>query len=142
MRIWIPALAVSVLWLLSHTTPWVHESAPSSDSVWRVHSASGQLGWACVELSGPDPGVRFGTSAAEELRTMIAESPDSWWHYTSSREFGTNDLSLGLDRIERRLLQVAWFLPVLLIFLVTILSVRCARRTGPSEQEAEDASSN
>jgi len=133
MRIWIPTLALCSLWLFSHAAPWIHESAPSPDSLWRVHSANGQLGWAYVELSGPDPEGRYDTSAAEELRAVIAENEHHWWHFTLNSEGASSSPTSGFDQIDRRSAHVRWFLLALLAFLPTLLSLRSARKHGPSK---------
>jgi len=90
-------------------------------------------GLAYVELSGPDPGGRYGTTAAEELRAVLAENEDRWWHFTLSSKGASNSPTSGFDQIDRRSAHVRWFLPALLTFLVTILSVRSAREHGPSK---------
>ena len=79
MRIWIPTLALCSLWLFSHAAPWIHESAPSPDSLWRVHSANGQLGWAYVELSGPDPEGRPDFCDVRYRGKCIPPSPRKYW---------------------------------------------------------------
>lgn len=133
MRSWIPVLVVSLLWLLSYTAPWVRESDLSADSVWRAYSASGMLGIAQVELSGPDPRGRYGSTAAEELEALIAGSPDAWWHYSASSRAEVNEPGSELDRIQRRSLQLAWRFLVFGSLISACLSILHRRRGDATE---------
>jgi len=130
MRAWVPTVAVSALWLLSHLTPWSHQSDTSSLSAWRVYSEHGRVGWASVQLSGPDPAERLDTSAPEELRDLLARNSAQWWHVQSSSQGESSRPGADLDSIEWRQAQVAWILLAILTALQALWSLLSRRKGG------------
>ncbi len=120
MRTWIGLLTVSLLWLLSHAIPWTHESEPSANSVWAFYSASGQAGWAWVELSGPNPQETHGTTAIDALHALVEEERSMWGISFHSRQDGeTRSPHTELDRIDRHEARIGWGLIVAVCLLGT-----------------------
>lgn len=124
MRTWLPLLTVSLLWLLSHSTPWTYESESSANSVWTVYSESGQVGWARVELSGPNPREAYGTTAIDALRAWVEEGRSMWMFSIHSRQNGeTQTPGAELDRIDRHEARIGWGLIVVACLLGTCWKV-------------------
>ena len=130
MRAWIPAVAVSVLWLLSHLSPRSHQSDTSQLSAWRVYSESGRMGWASVQLSGPDPADHFGTSAADELADLTPASSAPWWHFQSTSKGESSKPGAELNMIESHQAHVPWILLVILTGLQALWSSLSRRKGG------------
>lgn len=129
MRAWVPTVAVSALWLLSHLTPWSHQSDTSPLSAWRVYSESGRVGWASVQLSGPGPADHFGTSAADELADLPPLSSAPWWQFQSRSKGESSKPGAELNMIGRHQAHVPWILLVIMTALQALWS-SLSRRKG------------
>jgi len=117
-RTWTPFLLLSVVYLLSYTSPFTYRSAPSPDSEWALYSAAGQLGWVSAELNGPDPQTVHSTTASQTLDELL-EHPGNPWGYSFwfASKAETQVPGAELDGVQRRSFSISWLLLVLACFL-------------------------
>ena len=78
---WAILLICACLWALSYATKISYQSSGDDLSPWTIYSYEGQLGWARVSLSGPDPEKKFATTAKPALKTYVAQHATHWISY-------------------------------------------------------------
>lgn len=138
---WSLFLFAACLWGLSHLLPLAYQSDGLSQSVWSVSSADGELVWAWVELSGPDPERELGTTAAASLEDYVNESRGYLCRFHSESQGGARSPGAELSQIHKYSVCLSWLLLMAICLVATLWRSRrrqkaSANAASPPEQAA------
>jgi hypothetical protein len=141
MSKWSLFLFAACLWGLSHLRPLAYHSDGLSQSIWSVSSADGELVWAWVELSGPDPERELGTTAAASLEGYINESRGYLCRVHSESQGSSRSPGAALSQIHKYSFCLSWLLLMAICLVGALWRSRrrqkaSANAASPPEQAA------
>ena len=85
---WTLSLLCVCFLAASYTNKFAYRCQVSDLSWWTIYSSEGQMGWAAVRLSGPDPEQEYATTAETALKAYVDERSTNWitYHYNSKSQ--------------------------------------------------------
>ena len=94
---WTPFLICVCFLVASYTTKIAYQGKTSSLSLWTIYSSEGQLSWARVQLTGPDPEQEYKTTAESALKAYVDKQSTYWigYHYHSKSQSQTPNAELN-----------------------------------------------